>query len=364
MIRTAETWECELPLAQPIVLGRRVITSRNYQVLRLELVSGRVGTAIGYTRGLPLTELLRTTVEAYRKAAPDPLDPQNARLAFEDAYAQTARTLHRAAALVDLALWDAAAGELGLPVHRMLGDARDRPEVMAVCGYYAATRPVEDVIAELARHAEAGIRRVKLIAPSTASDELIPWLAELIGARLPLTLAVDLYNSFANVSTALPLLEQLDALGLDFIEDPFRAGDAQSYAAVASRIGTPLAAGEDAVTVREWADLLDHGVRILRADVTVTGGFSGFLDGAPQLSAGASIVPHVFPAVHANLAATGTVGTVEVIDRAAGTEPIHLLGVAGPVVHEGRAVLNDAAGLALGLDWAAVEQYAVAKARW
>jgi L-alanine-DL-glutamate epimerase-like enolase superfamily enzyme len=233
-----------------------------------------------------------------------------------------------------------------------------------VCGYYAASRGIDDVLAELAERAQAGIRRAKLIAPATTGDELVPWLAELSSARLPLTLSVDLYNSFATAADALPLLERLDELGLDFIEDPFRAGDLVSYAAVADRLSTPLAAGEDAVTTREWTDLIEHGVGILRADVTVTGGFSGFLDAAPGLGSAAAIVPHVFPAVHANLAATGTVGSVEVIERTTGAEPIHLLGVTDLGLHDGKAVLADDPGLALGIDWEAVARYTVGSARW
>ena len=365
-IAAVETWRCVLPLPRPVRLGRRVIPDREYQVLRLELDDGSVGAAVGYTRGLPLTELVGAVVPLYLGV--DATDPAVATRTARAALSQTERTVIRAMSLLDIAMWDATARARRVPLWAMFGSEEPRPAFVAVCGYYPESRSNAEIAAELKAAVDRGHRAVKLICPPPERGSLADYL-DAMRAAVPdhVSLSMDFYSRYTDFDAAEDDLRRLDDAGLEFIEDPFPPGSWRDYARASELLRTPLAAGEDAVDGREWGDLVElGGVGVLRVDATASGGITAVLDAAAGLPAETRVYPHVFAALHAQLAIVARVDTVEVISAESGTDPLALLGPGDIQVDpEGRAALPaNVLGTGWEFDWAAVAHYAEGHERW
>ena len=365
-VTTVETWRCVVPLPKPVLLGNRVIPTREYQVLRLKLNDGTIGTAVGYTRGLPMTDLVGSIARLYRET--DVSDPAATTHKVLSILSQTARTLARAVALFDIAMWDAAARGRGMPLWALLGSNRPRPSLVAVCGYYSESRTNEDIAAEVAMAVARGHRSVKLIAPPPQRGNIHDYFA-VVRSAIPswVSHSMDFYNRYANFEAASADLLELDDGQLEFIEDPFPPGSWHEYARASELILTPFAAGEDALDAREWKDLVEFGgVRILRVDATASGGVSAVVDAVADLRPRPRVYPHVFAALHAQLGAVGRVESVEVIAKESGTDPLAKLGPCELTVDaEGRAVVPEGTlGAGLDFDWQAVAHYADRYEQW
>jgi L-alanine-DL-glutamate epimerase-like enolase superfamily enzyme len=363
-IAAAATWECELPLEHPIHLGYRIIRSRAYQLLTVSLDSGATGTAIGYTRGLPLTQLVGVAMPWYLEQDVDDLPLLTRR--FWSAHSQIEPALVRGMSLIDVALWNARAAEDGTRLGALLGSASIRPPVLAVCGYHAERRTREDLLDEVLAAREAGHRAVKIIAPTLEASGLAEWLSVVREAVPELAVSVDLYNGFADADAGRATLAAIDDLGLDFIEDPFRPGRWRDYADVTGDAKTPYAAGEDVVGLRDWRDLIElGGIQVVRVDATASGGVSSVLD-IIELARGAGVrvFPHVFHELHAEFAASGAVDLVESIAPTAGVEPLSILGPASAHLDKDGRLVSGSGAVWADLDWQAVERYEVTKGTW
>jgi O-succinylbenzoate synthase len=136
---------------------------------------------------------------------------------------------------IESALLDLAGHVSGLQTWKRLGGETFRIPVGAVipCG------PADDVIAAAADAADAGYHRIKLKVASPTDLDLVRAVAEAVPQR---GLAIDANGAFSGAE--LPALEEIDDLGLRFIEQPFPADDIKTSAALASRIATPICLDE------------------------------------------------------------------------------------------------------------------------
>lgn len=339
-----------LPLDPPVVLGRTVYREREYAVVRLR--SGALaGEAIGYTRGLPID----ISVERLARSLVG-VDATRPALAIADLVAanvNAAAGLGRALSLLDIALRDLQAREAGQPLWRLLGGARSRVPVLAVGGYHLAQRGVADVADELRRLADSGFRQLKV---HTTDPAVARALASAVGDEAGL--AIDAHMAWRTFPAALAACRRLDDLGLSFIEDPFPPELHRLTAELSSRIGTPLAAGEDASGAAQLIDLVD-GVHVLRVDATTSGGFTGVLGAAAVAQArGRSVMTHAFPDLHAHLAGAAAVECVEMIPDDAGANPVGQLLARRQRLEAGELVLSDEPGHGAPLDWEAVARHA------
>lgn len=357
-IVSARAWLCALPLPQPLNLGAISYRTRDYVVLELTSAADLVGYAMGYTRFTPLLEAAKTVCA---HLAGQPADPAAIQASLAKCLAPGWSAFARAASLVDIALWDITAQRRGLPLAALLGANAPVTPLMAVAGYFSDTRSVAEVVAETQRFVDDGYTTLKLILQGKDRDADYR-LLDAVRAAHPgdIAIAVDFHGAFGSVDDAMAYCTELPARGVRFVEDPFPSRDWHDVADFTRRSTTPVASGEDLVSLTGLADLLDSGIAYLRLDVTATGGYT---TGIAALRATekhhAQLAPHVWPHFHAPLAAASTaMATLEVIPDYVGADPLWTLLSEPAPIYNGTWRTPERPGLGLPLDLDAVSFHA------
>jgi L-alanine-DL-glutamate epimerase-like enolase superfamily enzyme len=340
---------CALPLERPIHIGRTTYREREYVAVRLVTAGATEGHATGYTRGLPLDAMVGLLASELLGGR---VGDRVALLeATQAAHVNAMGSLWRATSLLDIALADAAARLAGRPLWRELGGSRARVPLMAVAGYHARERGVDTVVDEVRTLIEIGFRMIKL---HTTDLAVIRRVRTACGDDVPL--GVDVGMTGRTLDDALERCLPLDELELAFIEDPFPPDRWRLTAELASRLDTPVAAGEDAAGPAVLAELADI-VGVLRVDPSASGGFAAVL-GAANAAAdrGARVMTHAFPDQHGHLAGAAPVATVEmIVDET--INPVGRLLARRQPIEAGELVLSEEPGHGAPLDWGAIKRH-------
>ncbi|MEU5260263.1 enolase C-terminal domain-like protein [Amycolatopsis sp. NPDC021455] len=204
---------------------------------------------------------------------------------------------------VDIALWDAAARSLGLPVSRLLGRAHDEVAVYGSGGF--TTLSDDELTAQLSHWAhEQRIPRVKIkIGESPDRDLARVGLArKVIGDDT--ALYVDANGAYP-AGEAGRLLAPLRDAGVTWFEEPVSSDDLDGLARLRTAGGPDIAAGEYGYDLPYFARLLPV-VDCLQVDVTRCGGFTEWRRAtALAAAAGREVSAHCAP----NLSAHAAVAT-------------------------------------------------------
>jgi L-alanine-DL-glutamate epimerase-like enolase superfamily enzyme len=168
---------------------------------------------------------------------------------------------------VDIALWDLAARREGVPLHKLLGQAR-REQVAA---YASLVRYADDEVAPVIceKALAMGFRDIKL------HEVTVPEVAacrRAIGFNVPLATDVNCSWSVADTREWLPALAELQ---LAWLEEPiFPPEDFATLASLRGH-GVPLSAGENWCTGVQFEQaLLSGAVDSIQPSVTKVGGIS------------------------------------------------------------------------------------------
>ena len=168
---------------------------------------------------------------------------------------------------VDIALWDLAARREGVPLHKLLGQAR-REQVAA---YASLVRYADDEVAPVIceKALAMGFRDIKL------HEVTVPEVAacrRAIGFNVPLATDVNCSWSVADTRDWLPALAELQ---LAWLEEPiFPPEDFATLASLRGH-GVPLSAGENWCTAVQFEQaLLSGAVDSIQPSVTKVGGIS------------------------------------------------------------------------------------------
>ncbi len=209
---------------------------------------------------------------------------------------------------VDMALWDIKGQYYHAPVYDLLGGLT-RPHVLTYCHCAAGETPAE-FAANLRACQARGYRAAKTTLPlfygsrgeaplqrtgySGLPGNLDRSLKET--EYLPTRMFDDVASFFAagrqavgpdfelmldchgrlSVANAIRLCELLAPYRLLFVEEPIPPESAEDLAAVASRSGTPIAAGERVTGLYEARAFLEkRALGVLQCDLATCGGFTG-----------------------------------------------------------------------------------------
>jgi D-galactarolactone cycloisomerase len=168
---------------------------------------------------------------------------------------------------VDIALWDIAGQVAGKPLHRMLGGAQVTrlPAYASLLRYGSA-----DLVARnSARAVERGYQRIKL-HEITVSE--VAAARNAIGPDIPLM--VDT-NCPWSAKEAMAMARAFAQYNLYWLEEPVWPPDDYATLAHVRSAGVPIAAGENAGTPIEIAQLIDVAkVDFVQPSVTKIGGVS------------------------------------------------------------------------------------------
>jgi galactonate dehydratase len=180
--------------------------------------------------------------------------------------------LVEAIAGIDIALWDIAGKQAGLPVHKLLG-GMGRTQVAA---YASSINWLDDatVEAEVAAALKAGFREIKVKLGHPLKDAIARarFIRKLAGDDI--ALYVDA-NWAYDVDDALIVGRALADLGYGFFEEPIAPHDREGYRRLAQHLPIRLAAGEsDYVASEALIMLQDRSLGLIQPDVTRSGGIT------------------------------------------------------------------------------------------
>jgi len=176
---------------------------------------------------------------------------------------------------VDVALWDAAARWLDLPVSRLLGRVHESVEVYGSGGFTtldddALTAQLGDWVHRL------GIPRVKIKIGESWGRAIDRDLDRVALARKAVGDDAALYvdaNGAYSIGQAARILEPLRHAGVTWFEEPVSSDDLDGLARLRSPGGPDIAAGEYGYDLPYFARMLP-AVDCLQVDVTRCGGYT------------------------------------------------------------------------------------------
>ena len=357
VVDSVEAREVCLPLPQPIALAGRVITERRYAVVRVRTADGNEGHALALTRDLPVVRSVQSQVAPL--IVGQAADPRSA--VWPRVHRSTLdRVAMRALSLVDVALWDIAGKEAGLPVWQLLRgmSSRRRPSVdcMLVAAYPTGEAPAELGARVSARAAEGHrlLKVARLGVPEATATMLRA--ATRGGFPADARVVVDAAWCWRSAREAVAELEMwAHEAPLGWVEDPFDPTDVVSYCELrrSGTGGVSIGAGDD-LSDRGVARALVHdaGVDVSRVDAMAIGGITGACAVARMATgAGVPVSYHVYPETHVHVAAA-LGGVIETFGDAAGRfDPAPTLFGGGPSFSAGRAVPPEAPGLGVDIDF-------------
>jgi L-alanine-DL-glutamate epimerase-like enolase superfamily enzyme len=204
-----------------------------------------------------------------------------------------------AIAALDIALWDAKARLLEVPLVSLLGAARDRVPIYGSGGFTSYS--IARLQAQLTGWVSQGIRAVKIkIGRDAAADrERVRASRQAIGDDVELF--VDANGAYDR-KLALAQAHAFSADDVRWFEEPVSSDDLPGLRLIRDRApaAIEIAAGEYGYDVPYFARMVNAGaVDVLQADATRCCGISGFLRaGAVCDAAGVPLSAHTAPSVH------------------------------------------------------------------
>ncbi|GAB6898809.1 L-talarate/galactarate dehydratase [Kineosporia succinea] len=302
-----------LPLGNPIS-DAKVFTGRQKPLTEIAFVFAEITTESGLS-GLGWAYSKRAGGPGMyahaREVAPgllgeDPSDISRlwTKLVWAGASVGRSGLATQAIAAFDVALWDLKGRRAGLPLAKLIGVHRDTVAAYNTSGGFLSM-PIEAVVENAQRSVANGIGGIKLKVgqPDRKADlARVAAVREAVGDEF--TLMVDA-NQQWNRQDGLRMGRALEPFGLEWIEEPLDAYDAQGHAQLAAALDTPIATGEMLTSVAEHAELLRlRSVDYLQPDAPRVGGITPFLKLlALAEHAGVSLAPHFAMEIHVHLSA-------------------------------------------------------------
>jgi L-alanine-DL-glutamate epimerase-like enolase superfamily enzyme len=202
-----------------------------------------------------------------------------------------------AMAAVDVALWDILGQEARLPVHRLLGQAKDRIPAYAMVGWMHFD--ADELQRACVDALEQGFRAVKVkVGSPTLEEDLLRLERVRAGVGKGIPILVDA-NQSLTPAEALRRGRAFDQFGVGWLEEPVLAHAYDGYAAVAHGLDLPVAGGENLYGKEEFAELFRRSaIDVVQGDLARNGGVSGCIDvghaaaafGLPYCSHGGGLV--------------------------------------------------------------------------
>lgn len=329
--------------------------NRPYFVLRVETDTGLVGAAVTRPNGTPLLSFIKMLAPYY--LGKDPTMRVAASAEVEQAHKPNFLALRPTVSLFDVAMWDIATKDAGLPLFRMLGGARTKVPLMPMIGNFINERNIDSVKDEAKELLDQGYRRFKLpiVGNVRFEEKYVEEIFKLVDGEL----SVDYHWSFLNYNAALAACRTIDNLGLHFIEDPFPAQFVDLTCQLAGELRTPMAAGEDMTSFDDIRRAVTR-LGLYRLDATRCGGVSGAVKALSIADIqGCAALPLTSPELHSQLAgAFSTIEAVEIIHRGERATPEAIL--TRPIrVEDGFVLIDEEPGAGWHFDWDAVAKHSV-----
>jgi L-alanine-DL-glutamate epimerase-like enolase superfamily enzyme len=170
----------------------------------------------------------------------------------ESEYFGNAGIHHWAAGSINVAMWDAWAKTLDVPVWKMFGVYRDRVPLYGSGGWLSYS--MDELLDEVRKYVRRGFRavKVKVGSPEIGRDiERLTKVREAVGPDAQVMMDA---NQGMTLPAALELARAAAPLRITWFEEPLHRTDYDGYAQLRRQAGISIATGErefDTVTLRE-----------------------------------------------------------------------------------------------------------------
>lgn len=358
-IESVSAIELSVPLQIPMHFATRAVSSRDFTLVRLELTNGIVGNGVVYMHVANIVE---------EKLKPlllgqDVLDSEKLwRSMYREMYRDRKGAAIRAIGAADIAIWDAKAKTLGIPMFKLLGACRDRVPCYGSGGYYrkSGKEGIIEIQEEMSRYVKLGMKAVKMKvggAPMKYDIERVDAARQAIGPDIGLML--DANNAYDSTS-AIKAGREFEKYDIYWFEEPVWPDDFQGSAKVSSALTVPIAAGELEYTRYGFRDLIiNDAARILQPDAEVVGGVSEWLKVVSlAASFNLSVAPHWAQEIHVHLAsAIENSIWIEWFDRERDIRKEDELYESSVKIEDGFAVPSNESGFGIKLNEEAIAEF-------
>ena len=359
-ITEAHAFLVRIPVDPPKGDAIQKFSALELPMLRLRDAEGNGGIGFGYTIGQGGTTIL----ELLRAELLPRLEGQDSRrIGF--IHNLLSKSLHalgpgvvlsNALAAIDIALWDLNAKRQQVPLHILLGGAKDRvPVYNTDIGWLS--RELDEMV-DLSRRAvrRDGFRALKLKVgkPDPREDaERVRKVRKAVGEGIKLM--IDANQSWT-VDEAARRLKLLEPFNLVWIEEPLLATDIQGYRELGRRTIIPRAGGESLYDPAYFYESIRQGaLDILQPDVARVGGITPAMKVCGMAeAANLKVAPHVSPELSLTVAAA--VPNSMFIEYIPQMEPVlrHKIRIV-----DGNAIPPDVPGHGIPFDEEALQRYEV-----
>ncbi|GJL81853.1 MAG: mandelate racemase [marine bacterium B5-7] len=311
-----------VPMARPLVTGGGSVTSAPLVLINME-AGGIEGSSYIFCYSpaalSAMSELVQHIAESLKSQAALPNEVFYA-LRKRFRLLGNQGLVAMACAGIDMALWDIAAKNAGLPLCRLLGaESKSLPAYnsngLGIIGPAAASNEARELL-----HSGFGAIKLRLGYPSASEDlAVVKAVHESVGNDI--LLMID-YNQCLSVTDAKQRMRLLDDTGIYWLEEPTLAEDYSGHHQIRQHCKTAVQIGENCWGPGDMKRALDAGAcDYFMADVAKIGGVSGWLQAATLgENYGIRLSSHLYPEISAHLlSATPTAHWLEYVDWA---EPI------------------------------------------
>ena len=289
------TYELREPFEMRFALGKRTVLKRDAMLVEVETDEGVTGWGSGDPGDMGNRDWTPSTVaDRITRDFGAILQGENP-LAIDDAWSKVRAesgldgvALTQLFGGVDIALWDIAGKASGRPVCDLLGRRRDSLGAYASAGMYM---PADGYVSEARELADAGFTAYKMrTATSPAADieaaaavrDALPDVALLVDAHSWWRAAPDIYTR----DVILRLANELDGLGLHWLEDPLDYRDTDAYVDLTRRTRMRIGTGENEQGPDDHVRLVDRkACDTVIVDVRLHGGITRCIEVARHANA-------------------------------------------------------------------------------
>jgi L-alanine-DL-glutamate epimerase-like enolase superfamily enzyme len=266
-----ETFRRDFKLSNPSIVAYESTDTAPNVIVRLETESGLAGWGNAapdeHVTGETALSVERTIVELFH----DQLIGADA-LRIEIIWHELRRLAPAqptAVAAIDIALYDLLGKAANLPLHRLLGGARDGIETSVTLSIEETQTSVERALAFQSRGFRA--LKIKCGLDAEADIERVRAVRRAVGDAMRISLDA---NQGYTAAQSLRVIDALRDCNIAFIEQPVAAGDLEALREVCVRSPVPVMADESVLDAR---DVLATPAPLVNLKLMKTGGITGAL---------------------------------------------------------------------------------------
>ena len=288
------------PIERPFTSSRGwLYKTRGTCLVEIETTDGIVGWGECYGPSAVAKAFIDTQLAA-RVIGRDPFDVE---VVWEDLYNRIKDYGPKGMSIaaisgVDIALWDIIGKSCGKPVHKLIGGAfRTEVDAYATGMYFTdMNRLVDEAVEEASGYVKSGFRAIKMkigLGSIRRDIERVRAVREAVGPDV--RLMVDANHSLS-VPTAIRMGRELEALGIEWFEEPISPEDIDGYVEVTRALDMAVAGGENEFTRWGFKDaIVRKAMDIVQPDVCAAGGITECKKIAAMATAhGVECMPHAW----------------------------------------------------------------------